>query len=90
MTNSVSTPTKKKCALLVLCEHSYNRFEAERLTHNYCLHLTVSTIQNNNKIEVCWKSEMVSSFRCIETKLCHYWVALENTEQALKAAKFWG
>jgi hypothetical protein len=89
MTKSTSTSTKKKRVLLALCERSYNRFQAERLIHDYCLHSTVSAIQNNHNIEVCRKLETGPGFQGIATKVCRYWIAPENVERALKTAKFW-
>jgi hypothetical protein len=82
-------PSKIKRDILGLCERSYNRFEAERLLHDHCLHTTVSTIQNKHGIQVQRKWETVPGFMGIKTRVCRYWIAPENVEQALKAAKFW-
>jgi hypothetical protein len=89
MINSISTPTKKKRVLLALCERSFNRFEAERLLHDHCLHTTASTLQNQHGIQVERTWEAVPGYMGIKTRVCRYWIAPESVEQALKTSKFW-
>lgn len=81
--------TKKRRVLIALTERSYNRFEAERLLHDHCLHATVSTLQNKHDIEVCRKFETVPGYQGAETHVCRYWIASEHVESALRLAKFW-
>ena len=82
-------PTKKKRVLIALTERSFNRFEAEQLLSDHCLHSTVSTLQNRHGIEIQRKFETVPGFRAIPTRVCRYWVTPENIEKALKIAKLW-
>ena len=89
MNINTNIPTKKKRVLIALTERSYNRFEAERLLSDHCLHSTVSTIQNQHGIEVQRKFESVPGYRGIKTQVCRYWIDPENVEHALKTAKFW-
>ena len=86
---TISIPSKLKRVLLAMCKLSYNRFEAERLLHDHCLHTTVSTIQNKYGIEVCRKFEEVQGYMGIKTRVCRYWIAPENVERAVKTAKLW-
>jgi len=89
MNINTNIPTKKKRVLIALTERSYNRFEAERLLSDHCLHSTVSTIQNQHGIEVQRKFETVPGYRGIKTKVCRYWIASDKKDDALKTAKFW-
>ena len=82
-------PSKKKRVLQMLCEKSYNRFEAERELAYHCLHSTVSTIQNQHNIPVARKWETVRGFQGIPTKCCRYWILPEHVDSALKLAKLW-
>jgi uncharacterized membrane protein YbaN (DUF454 family) len=82
-------PTKKKRVLLALLEKSFNRFEAERILSDHCLHSTVSTLQNGHGIVVKRKFEMVPGYMGIMTKVCRYWIEQNEVEKALILAKLW-
>lgn len=84
-----AVPTKKKRVLIALTERSYNRFEAEQLLSDHCLHSTVSTIQNQHGIEILRKFETVPGYQGIETRVCRYWIAPDQVDMALKTAMFW-
>lgn len=58
---------------------SFNRFEAERLLHDHCLHSTVAAIQERG-IEVSRKRETVPGYGGAPTPVCRYW--LDETNQA--------
>jgi hypothetical protein len=85
----MKTPSKKKRVLMALTQRSYNRFEAEQQLHDHCIHTTVSTLQNKHGIVVNREFESVPGFQGIETRVCRYWIAPENIDNALKLVQFW-
>jgi hypothetical protein len=86
--NALYVPTKKKQVLLALCKRSFNQFESEHLLSVHCRQTAVSTSQNQHGIEVCRKLEEVPGYMGIKIRVCRYWIAYENVENALKTAKF--
>lgn len=88
----MKTPSKKKRVLQALCKRGrqgFNRFEAERLLSDHCLHSTVSTLQNQHDIEIQREFETIPGYQGIPTRVCRYWIADDTRERALKIAKFW-
>jgi hypothetical protein len=80
--NSTRPPAKWKRVLSAFYEGaSYNRFEAERLLHDHCLHSTVSTIQRKG-VTILRKTETIPGFQGIPTEVCRYWLSPESREQA--------
>jgi len=67
---------------------SYNRFQAERLLHDHCLHSTISTIEKKYRITVSRKYETVPCHGG-STKVCRYWIEHEERDRfnTLKAKK---
>lgn len=81
-THPTKPPQKWKRVLAALAEgRSFNRFEAERVLHDHCLHSTVSTIQTKG-IMVDRRDEVVPSFQGTQTHVCRYWLTEENRERA--------
>src|SRR5262245_42639838 len=73
---------KWKRVLLALHEgETLNRFEAERLLHDHCLHSTVSTIQSKG-VTIRRQLEKVPGFMGIPTECCRYWLAPESRQRA--------
>ena len=58
-----------------------NRFEAERLLHDHCLHSTVSTIQAKG-VTILRKTERVPGYMGISTECCRYWLAPHSRQRA--------
>lgn len=65
---------------------SANRFEAERLLHDHCLHSTVSTLQNDFGIKISRITETVPGFETNPTQCCRYWIEPEERERIKKEA----
>ncbi len=76
-------PTKTHRVLRALLRQSYNRFEAARDLHDWCLHSTVATIQGKG-IEVRRQFETVRGYEGQSTNVCRYWVAPDQYEKARK------
>ena len=64
----------------------FNRFEAERILNDHCLHSTVSTIQQKG-VQVERREEVVPGYQGIPTHVCRYWL---NPEEQVKAAAMLG
>lgn len=62
-----------------------NRFEAERLLHDHCLHSTVSTLQKVYGIEISRITETVPGFEANPTQCCRYWIEPQELERIKKA-----
>lgn len=76
-------PQKWKRVLAAMTDgRSFNRFEAERVLNDHCLHSTVSTIQAKG-VQIERRDEVVLGYQGIPTHVCRYWLAPENTERAL-------
>lgn len=63
---------------------SYNRFEAERLLNDHCLHSTVSSIQKKYGDVVSREWEMVPGYRGSPTRVRRYWIPPENKGKILE------
>lgn len=75
-------PQKWKRVLAAMAEgRSYNRFEAERVLSDHCLHSTVSTIQGKG-IRVERRDEVVPGYQGIPTHVCRYWLGPSEREKA--------
>ena len=80
-------PVKWKRVLAALADgQRLNRFEAEWILNDHCLHSTVSTIQKKG-IQVERKEEVVPGYQGIPTHVCRYWL---NPEEQVKAAAMLG
>lgn len=76
-------PQKWKRVLAAMAEgRSFNRFEAECVLNDHCLHSTVSTIQAKG-VQIERRDEVVPGYQRIPTHVRRYWLAPENTENAL-------
>ncbi len=81
--SSKATPLKWQRVLAALVTGaSFNRFEAERILHDHCLHSTVSTIQKMG-ITIMRRMETVRGYHGIATSVCRYWIAPESRARAL-------
>ena len=83
-------PSKLSRVLYALTKRSYNRFEAEGLLNDHCLHSTVSTIQNKYCIEVRRKWETVPGYMQIPTRVCRYWISDADKVASLLKTKLIG
>jgi hypothetical protein len=82
-THLTKPPQKWKRVLAAMTDgRSFNRFEAERVLNDHCLHSTVSTIQAKG-VQIERRDEVVLGYQGIPTHVCRYWLAPENTERAL-------
>ena len=69
-----------------LTGRSANRFEAEKLLHDQCLHSTVSTLQNDYSIKISRMIETVPGFGGNPTQCCRYWIEQVERERIKKEA----
>ncbi|MBA4056704.1 MAG: hypothetical protein C0490_18465 [Marivirga sp.] len=67
----------------LLIGKSYNRFEAERLLNDHCLHSTVSTLQSFG-VTIFRETETVKGWQGLPTRVRRYWIdkSPENTKRA--------
>lgn len=81
-------PNTKVCKVLdyFLTGRSSNRFEAERLLHDHCLHSTVSTLQKLYGIQISRIAETVPGFEGNPTQCCRYWIEPEERDRIKKEA----
>jgi len=75
-------PRKIHRTLEGLTRRSWNRFEAERLLHDHCLHSTVSEIQHDYGIAIARKFETVPGYMNLPTRCCRYWLAPDQKDKA--------
>jgi len=81
--SSKATPLKWQRVLAALeTGASFNRFEAERILHDHCLHSTVSTIQKMG-VTIMRRMETVRGYHGMATSVCRYWLAPESRARAL-------
>ncbi len=69
-------PTTKKERVLshFLTGAKLNRFEAERIVHDHCLHSSVSTLQREHGIVIDRVFETVPALKGLATaRVCRYW-----------------
>jgi len=78
------SPRKIIRTLEGLTRRSWNRFEAERLLHDHCLHSTVSEIQRDYGITIARKFETVPGYMSLPTRCCRYWLAPDQKAKAVK------
>ena len=80
--HSIRPLTKLERVLVALAAgQSFNRFEAERVLNDHCLHSTVSTIQSKG-VPVERRDEVVPGYQGSPTHVCRYWLTAENIQQA--------
>ena len=66
---------------------SFNRFEAERILHDHCLHSTVSTLQQKHCIDISRRHEIVSGYQGNPTSVCRYWIDIKERERIISRRK---
>lgn len=71
--NKLSHKTKEGKVAIALMQRSYNRFEAARELHDWCLHSTASTLQNKG-ITVNRVFETVPGYQGKPVRCCRYWI----------------
>ena len=70
-------PDTKKARVLshFLTGAKLNRFEAERIVHDHCLHSSVSTLQRDHGLVIDRVFERVPALRGLATaRVCRYWL----------------
>lgn len=53
---------------------SFNLFEAERQLHDHVLRTSISTLQQQHRITISRKVEMVRGYMGNPTHVCRYWI----------------
>ncbi|MCU7862419.1 MAG: hypothetical protein KZQ92_00395 [Candidatus Thiodiazotropha sp. (ex Lucinoma borealis)] len=71
--NKLSLKTKEGKVAIALMQRSYNRFEAVRDLHDWCLHSTVSTLQSKG-VFVARETETIPGYEGSPTRCCRYWI----------------
>lgn len=59
----------------------FNRFEAERILHDHCLHSTISTLEKKHRITIERENEKVPCFGGNTTNVCRYWISEKERER---------
>ena len=76
-------PTKLERVLSYLSTgRSLNRFDAEKLVSDHCLHSTMSAIQNGHSIKYQSKTETVPGWDNAPTQVSRYWLCEESQSKA--------
>ena len=80
-------PTKKERVLsYFLTGAKLNRFEAERIVNDHCLHSSVSTLQREHGLLIDRVFETVPALQGLATaRVCRYW--LHSSPDNLKRAR---
>lgn len=60
---------------------SFNRFEAEILLHDHCLHTTVATLQQKYRITIKRIPETVCGYMGNPTRVCRYWIDTKERQR---------
>lgn len=71
--STLSHKTKEGKVAIALMRRSYNRFEAARELHDWCLHSTASTLQGKG-ITVNRVFETVPNYQGRQIRVCRYWI----------------
>ncbi|MET0063221.1 MAG: hypothetical protein ABW176_13095 [Candidatus Thiodiazotropha endolucinida] len=71
--NKLSHKTKEGKVAIALMRRSYNRFEAARELHDWCLHSTAATLQRKG-ITVNRITEKVPNYEGKPIRCCRYWI----------------
>lgn len=66
---------------------SFNRFEAERILHDHCLHSTISTLQQKYRINISRQYEIVSGYQGNPTSVCRYWIDIKERQRIISRRK---
>jgi len=69
----------------LLSGQSYNRFQAERVLHDHCLHSTISTLQKKLGVKIARKMEVVPGYQGSPTHCCRYWLGRDERNRIKKA-----
>ncbi|MBT3043337.1 MAG: hypothetical protein KME67_10785 [Candidatus Thiodiazotropha sp. (ex Codakia orbicularis)] len=72
-TSTLSHKTKEGRSAIALTQRSYNRFEAARELHDWCLHSTVASLQAKGII-VNRVFETVPGYQGKPVRCCRYWI----------------
>ena len=79
MKNRASLETKADRVLKALMSGlSFNRFEAEILLHDHCLHSTISSLERRHNITISRHFETVEGYQGNSTRVCRYCVMPEE------------
>ena len=60
---------------------SFNRFDAEKVLHDHCLHSTVSTLQQKHRINISRRFEIVRGYQGNPTSVCRYWIDIKERQR---------
>lgn len=66
----------------------FNRFEAEILLHDHCLHSTVSSLEHKYHITISRIHETVRGYMGNPTRVCRYWIETEERERIM-SSRIW-
>lgn len=72
----------KRVLTAFLSGQSYNRFEAEQLLHDHCLHSTVSDLEEKG-VRISREWETVAGYEELPTRVMRYWLAPDSQACAL-------
>ncbi|MEW8351956.1 MAG: hypothetical protein AB2689_00080 [Candidatus Thiodiazotropha taylori] len=75
--SKLSYKTKEGKVAIALMERSYNRFEAARELHDWCLHTTAATLQGKG-IVVNRIFEKVPGYQGKPVRVCRYWIDISE------------
>ncbi|MEW8074144.1 MAG: hypothetical protein AB2826_27430 [Candidatus Thiodiazotropha sp.] len=78
--STLSHRTKEGKVAIALMRRSYNRFEAARELHDWCLHSTASTLQGKG-ITVNRVFETVPNYEGKPIRCCRYWIATSEHQK---------
>ena len=81
--NKVPTKIERVLAYL-LTGQSLNRFEAERIVNDHCLHSTMSALKNRYDIIYKEKPELVPGWNQQPTRVMRYWLSSEMYNKAIE------
>ena len=82
--NPKNLPTKIERVLeYLLLGKSLNRFEAERIVNDHCLHSTMSALKNKYGILLIAKPEIVPGWHQQPTRVTRYWLSDTTQAQAI-------
>lgn len=75
--------TKKRHVLAALLNQSLNRFDAERIAHDHCLHSTISGLERHG-LRIDRKDEIVPGYLGRPTRVMRYWIPPDQHEAAAR------
>ncbi|MBT3038826.1 MAG: hypothetical protein KME37_07760 [Candidatus Thiodiazotropha sp. (ex Codakia orbicularis)] len=71
--STLSHKTKEGKVAIALMRRSFNRFEAARELHDWCLHSTAATLQSKG-ITVNRVFESIPNYQGKKIRVCRYWI----------------